>query len=110
MESDIDILTSCDIVTTLYYINAKYDKAGALQNIVRLSTFSTIVDFSNREVVSACILMLEDPDYVDFEDTLQYILARKSGCDLILSNDAGFVSKEIEVMTSRVFCEKAGLL
>ncbi len=50
--------------------------------------------------------MLEDDDYKDLEDTIQYIMAKKIKCDLIISNDKNFISKEIELITSKKFCEK----
>ena len=50
--------------------------------------------------------MLEDSDYNDLEDTIQYILALKENCDLILTNDKNFISKEIPMMSSEEFLEK----
>ena len=100
------LLTSCDIVTTIYYINAKKSRRDALQNIERINQFVEIIKFSNREIVQTCQLMKEDEEYVDLEDTLQYILAQKEQCDVIVSNDKGFVSKEIVLLSSGAFIEK----
>ena len=47
--------------------------------------------------------MTEDSDYKDLEDTLQYILAKKYNCDLIVSNNESFVSKDIKTLTSKEF-------
>jgi predicted nucleic acid-binding protein len=49
--------------------------------------------------------MRENGAFDDLEDTLQYVMARKVGADLILSNDTGFVSDDIPVMRSDAFCE-----
>ena len=43
---------------------------------------------------------------VDIEDTIQYIMAKKVSSALILSNDKGFVSEDIELLSSKKFLEK----
>ena len=101
-----EIMTSCDIVTTIYYIDAKLGKQRALENIIKMNMFVKIINFSNKEVAQTCQLMKEDEDYVDLEDTLQYILAQKEKCDVIVSNDKGFVSKKIELLSSEAFIKK----
>ena len=106
LKESIKIVTSCDLITTIYYIRSKQDRAMALQHIVDIQTICHIIEFSNLEVVDTCNLMLEDNDYTDLEDTIQYILALKEGCELILTNDKNFVSKEIPLMTSEEFLEK----
>ena len=97
------IFTSCDLVTTIYYINSKNDKKQALLNIQSINKTLKIIEFSNKEVESTYKLMLEDSDYKDLEDTLQYIMAKKQNCDLIISNDKNFVSKDIRLLTSEQF-------
>jgi len=62
-----------------------------------------IIEFSNKEVEETCNLMLEDSDYKDLEDTIQYIMAKKYECDLIISNDKNFMSKDIKLMSSEEF-------
>jgi len=100
------IFTSCDLITTIYYLNAKVDKQQALLNIQAINKTLKVIDFSNKEIEQTCTLMLEDTDYKDLEDTLQYILAKKSECDFILSNDKNFISKDIELKTSEQFCKE----
>jgi predicted nucleic acid-binding protein len=100
------IFTSCDLITTIYYINSREDKYQALKNIQNISKTLKIIEFSNKEVEESCSLMLSDSDYSDLEDTLQSVLAKKSKCGLIISNDERFVSKEIRLLTSKAFCEE----
>ncbi len=102
----ISLYTSCDILTTIYYILSKQDKSAALSQIEDINQTLDVVAFGNREVEATCRLMREDSDYTDLEDTMQVILAKKAGCDLIISNDKKFVSKEIEVMSSPLFHER----
>lgn len=101
---EVELFTSCDVVTTLYYIFAKKDKVKALEAILQINTLCSVVDFSNDEITQSCSLMKKDADYKDLEDTIQYVLAKKVKADMILSNDKGFVSKDISIMNTEDFC------
>ncbi len=106
----IEIYTSCDLITTIYYILSKKDKKNALNSITTLNKIVNIVEFSNKEVEIVSNLMLEDNNYKDLEDTLQYILAKKENCDIILSNDISFYSPDILVLSSKEFCNRFNIL
>lgn len=108
LEKNRKFFTSCDIITTIYYLSAKYNKKEALKQIENINNFCSIVDFSNSEIASVCALMNSNKNFVDLEDTLQYILAKKSGCELIISNDKKFFSPDITLMRSDEFCDKYG--
>ncbi|BCD61522.1 hypothetical protein NitYY0826_C0377 [Nitratiruptor sp. YY08-26] len=97
------IFTSCDLITTIYYINAKIDKEKAILNIQKIIKTLTLIEFSNEDVEKACDLMLRNKDFKDLEDTLQYIMAKKQNCNMIISNDENFVSKDIEILNSKEF-------
>lgn len=105
LSSDIQMGTSCDLITTIYYIDAKTDKVTALSHIEEINKTIHVIDFSNREIAQTCQLMRENPNYKDLEDTIQYILAKKEGCELIISNDKGFYSEDIPVISSKAFIE-----
>jgi len=47
--------------------------------------------------------MQSNTKHKDLEDTIQYVMAKKAGCDLILSNDRGFVSPDIALMSTEKF-------
>lgn len=100
-----EIFTSCDIVTTLYYLSAKTDKNRALNEIVKINSFCKVIEFTNNEVSQTCTLMLEDQKFKDLEDTIQYVLAKKYGCDVIITNDKNFHSPDIALRTSKAFLE-----
>jgi len=108
-QGDIQLYTSCDIITTLYYAGAKMDKDLILEKIEGVNKILKIIDFSNKEVAQTCTLMKEDKNYKDLEDTMQYILAKKEGCDLIISNDEKSYALDIEVLSSKEFCERVGI-
>jgi hypothetical protein len=100
-----DLFTSCDIVTTLYYLSAKSDKKRALNEIVKINTFCKVIEFSNGEVAQACTLISENEKFLDLEDTIQYVLAKKYECDVIIANDQQFYSPDIALHTSKSFLE-----
>ena len=106
INENIELYTSCDIITTIYYILSKKSKDNALGQIEDINQTLKVVEFSNKEVRTTCELMRKDSDFKDLEDTMQVVLAQKVGCDLIVSNDKEFVSKEIEVMSSEEFCKR----
>ncbi len=103
---NIQLFTSCDLITTIYYINSKIDKQQALHNIRVINQTLKVVDFSNKEIEDTCTLMMEDSQYQDLEDTIQYIMAKTQQCDIIISNDKNFVSKDIQLITSEKFYNK----
>ena len=103
INNDIELYTSCDIITTIYYVYSKIDKTDVLRKIERVNQILKVIEFSNKEITQTCQLMGENPNYKDLEDTIQYILAKKEGCELIISNDKGFYSEEIPVMSSKEF-------
>ena len=99
----IELFTSCDIITTLYYILSKQGRDIALDAIILTNEMCTVIDFANKEILESCSLMKNNPQYKDLEDTIQYVMAKKVGADLILSNDKGFVSDDIELLTTPNF-------
>ncbi len=106
LQHNHQIFTSCDLITTIYYVLAKIDKTLALTNIQKIVKTLRLIRFSNEEIELACNLMLRDEEYKDLEDTLQYLLAKKQQCDIILSNDKNFISKDIEILDTKEFFEK----
>jgi predicted nucleic acid-binding protein len=109
LEQNLDLYTSCDLITTIYYVVSKKNKTKALEEVQRINNFCNVIEFSNKDINQTCDLMLEDSDYKDLEDTVQYLLAKKCQCDLIVSNDENFVSKSIKLISSSDFCNEFGL-
>ncbi|MEA2029963.1 MAG: PIN domain-containing protein [Campylobacterota bacterium] len=106
LQNDIEVYTSCDIATNIYYITSKYTTAtNALDALELLKDTVEIIPFAKEELSEAIELMRSDSDYKDMEDTIQYILALKMGCEMIVSNDKSFVAKEIEVVLAKDFLE-----
>ena len=102
---DVELFTSCDIVTTIYYILSKKGRDNALEYILNINELCNIVEFGNQEILNSCLLMKSDKRFKDLEDTIQYIMAKKVDADLILSNDKEFVSTSIKLLSSSEFLE-----
>jgi predicted nucleic acid-binding protein len=60
-----------------------------------------IVGGSNESMQKALEL-----NHGDLEDSLQYISAVQSHCDIIITNDKGFPKGRIPTMTSEYICQK----
>ena len=108
-KENTELFTSCDIITTLYYINSKKDKQKALDHIIEVNQWCKVVEFSNEEVVKSCRLMKQNKKFTDLEDTIQYVMAKKVKADLLLSNDKGFASDGIKLMRTEDFCKEMKL-
>ena len=106
LESKWMLFSSCDIITTVYYVDSKKNKRRTIEKIEDINKILKVIDFSNKEIAQTCKLMKEDESYKDLEDTLQYVLAQKENCDMIISNDKRFASKEIELLSSEAFIKK----
>jgi hypothetical protein len=105
LNGDAQLLTSSDLITTVYYILSKKDKKIALKSIKLSLDYFLLIPFSNIETENVIKLMERDKYYKDFEDTLQYVLAKRNKCEFILSNDNNFPNKDIDVMTAEKFCK-----
>ena len=105
LNGDVQLLTSSDLITTVYYILSKKDKKLALKSIKLSIDYFLLIPFSNAETENVIKLMERDKYYKDFEDTLQYVLAKRDKCEFILSNDNNFPHKDIDVITTEKFCK-----
>ena len=87
-------------------LNIDYVAKKQMKNIQEfiqlLSATFTIVGADNAIIDEA--LTLENSD---FEDSVQYIMAKNLACDVIITNDKDFVKNSaIEVLSSKRFLEK----
>ena len=105
-KNNVELTTSCDLLTTVYYVLRKYNKQKALENLSYTLDLLYLIPFSNEETRKAIELMQKDKNFKDLEDTLQYVLAKENECDLILSNDENFYSPDIKKISTKDFIEK----
>ncbi len=54
---DIELFTSCDIITTLYYVLSKKGKMYALDSILDVNELCTLIEFANLQIDESCNLM-----------------------------------------------------
>jgi predicted nucleic acid-binding protein len=93
--------TSCDLLTTVYYIlRQKLSKEETLSQIKLMNQLIKVIEFGNNEITEAIELMERNKKYKDLEDTIQYVMARKEKCDYIITNDKNFVSGDVPVLSS----------
>jgi len=62
-QKDVDIFTSCDIITTLYYVLSKKGKTEALDSILDVNEMCSVIEFANREIEESCQLMKSNKDF-----------------------------------------------
>lgn len=105
-DENVQLYTSCDIITTLYYILSKHNKQKTLDIIIEVNEWCKVIEFANDEIQECCNLMKVNLAYKDLEDTIQYVMAKKVSADLILSNDKKFMSEAIKVLSSSSFLKE----
>jgi predicted nucleic acid-binding protein len=95
------LYTSCDLMTTVYYIVRKaIGKKKALEQIKILNRLIHVIEFGNDEIEEAIYLMEKNPAFGDLEDTIQFVMARRARCDYIITNDTRFYSHEVPLLSS----------
>ena len=109
VDKGIELYTSCDLITTVYYILSKKNKGKALENIEAASEIFELIPFSTNELKEAIYFMGKDINFKDLEDTLQYVLAKKEECDLILTNDKNFYTPDIKTISTSEFLNSIDL-
>jgi len=97
-----ELFTSCDLMTTVYYLLRKQlDKKTVLKKLKIMNSIMTIVDFSNKEIDEALYLMEKNNKFSDLEDTIQFVMAKKVRCDYMVTHDKGFYSYDIPILGSK---------
>lgn len=95
------LFTSCDLLTTIYYIlKRKLNKETVLEKIKLMNKIIKVIEFGNSEIDEAIYLMEKNKEFTDLEDTIQFVMARKERCDYIITNDKGFYSHEVPLLSS----------
>ncbi len=104
--SALELLTACynrtyhGVVADITLLNIDY--IASKQDVDIHAFIATVVD--GFEVVGADNEICREAlhlDNADFEDSVQYILAKTHTCDLIVSNDKTFYRGEIGVLTAQ---------
>lgn len=104
-----ELCTSCDLVTTIYYVLIKnIGRQEALSKIKTINHFIKVIEFGNHEIDEAVYLMEKNENFTDLEDTIQFVMARKERCDYIVSNDKHFYSHDVPLLNSSEALKQIG--
>jgi len=96
-----ELYTSCDLLTTVYYVLRKqFPNKQVLEKIKLMNRIIHVIEFGNQEIDEALYLMEKNEAFSDLEDTIQFIMARKERCDYIVSNDKNFHSTDVPLVSS----------
>jgi predicted nucleic acid-binding protein len=94
------LCTSTLILANIHYLVSKnISKKVAKESLRYLIGLITIVPFEEIHIISAI-----NVDHVDFEDSIQYYIAKQNDCDLIISRNIKHYKKfDIPVLTAEQF-------
>jgi len=102
-----ELYTSCDLFTTVYYVlNRVQDKQSVLKSLKVINSVINVIEFGNNEIDESIYLMEKNKEFTDLEDTIQFVMARKVRCDYIVTNDKGFYSHEVPLLSSEKALEE----
>ena len=96
-----ELYINSDTYANLFYIlrsRSKYKLDRVLSKMRLIASIFTLVAIEHDDIENS-IQLCEDKETLcnDYEDTMQYVCAKKVGVDLIVTNDKGFVGLDIEV-------------
>lgn len=87
-------------ILNIYYIANKQVK-DVKDFLELVNTHFEVVGASNETIEQALKI-----DNQDLEDNLQYLSAKNSKCEIIITNDKTFYTKEIETVSSSEFVQR----
>ena len=94
------LYVNSDTLTTAFYILRNQKKVSFKEALYAVRETVNICELISIELedVDVALKLCEDDtlDFNDYEDAVQYVCATKIEADLIMTNDKGFVSLDIE--------------
>jgi len=98
----LNLCTSTLILANIHYIIAKnFGKQIAKEHLKVLSGIIRMLPFEPDEVTNAL-----NSEHIDFEDTVQFFIAQKHKCNLIISRNIKHYKKfSLPVLTAEQFLE-----
>ena len=96
-----ELFINSDTLSNLFYIlsnRSMLDTLEVLEKMQFVNEIFTLVSIEPEDVSMALDLCANtSSSYKDYEDTMQYVCAKKVDADLIVTNDKKFVSVDIEL-------------
>lgn len=103
VKDEYRVVISEDMLSTIFYIIK--NKQAVLEFFKLLVKEWEVVPFGEETISTAINLCLETSGQ-DFEDTLQCLCAKQSGCQVLISRDKNFVDCGITIMSISDFLEE----
>jgi len=95
------LCVNSDTITNAFYIvsrQKKYSNDELLDLMKKVILLFSVVPVEQADTLEAIALCRhEENDFRDYEDALQYVCANKIEAEMIVTNDKGFVSLDIEI-------------
>jgi predicted nucleic acid-binding protein len=99
-KDNCELFINSDTLATLFYIlsnRSTLSTEEVLEKMQFVNEIFTLVSIESADVSMALGLCADSTtSYKDYEDAVQYVCALKVEADLIVTNDKGFVSLDIE--------------
>ena len=106
LEKGLVLSTSCDILSTVYYVaKKKIDKRSLVDELTLLMDIFEI-DMIDKEVIMIALHKNRKDLKLDFEDLMQSVCALMHSSDMLVSNDKTFYSEDIVVLSLEDAMEK----
>jgi len=98
MQNNATLYVNSDTLTTAFYILRNQKKVSFKEALYAVRETINICELISIELedVDVALNLCEDDKCTDYEDAVQYVCAKKIEADLIVTNDKGFVSLDIE--------------
>lgn len=95
-----ELYINSDSLATLFYIlrnHGKFSFEGALEKMYFVHDIFTVVPI-DETIYFKGLTLCSNSLCTDYEDAVQYVSAKKVDADLIVTNDKGFVSLDIDLV------------
>jgi len=94
-----ELYINSDTLATVFYIlrnQAKFSFEEALEKMYFIREVFTLVSIDD-DIFFKALELCSHNECTDYEDAMQYVCAKKIEADLIVTNDKGFVSLDIDI-------------
>ncbi len=104
-QNSTEIFLNSDTLATLFYILSKrstLNREEVLEKMQFVHEIFTLIPIESNDVEMALDLCTDDSvPHGDYEDAMQYVCAKKVNADVIVTNDKGFVSLDIDLVGTK---------
>ncbi|WP_281951776.1 type II toxin-antitoxin system VapC family toxin [Nitrosophilus kaiyonis] len=103
LEKEYELYISSDMITNIFYIlknRYKLEFENVLNIIENLLKIYKIV-YIDKADLDIVIILCKNKKFLDFEDALQYVCAKKEDCKFIITNNKkDFKNSDIKTLSS----------